>query len=209
MNPAAPGPAEEPSTEALVARLGAPDANDRAIALALLVRRGRAAAQMLRGAVDGPDDAVREAALRGLAEIADPSSADVFERFLAAPEARLRAFAAHGLARSGDPRGPAALVATIDDGPDDLHYPYSLGVYDLMALGRRALPLVAPLLRAPAAPTRARAMVVVRRVVDANPDLGPWDALEERLGAYDPDGADAARDVAAARWEVWLEGSGG
>jgi HEAT repeat protein len=208
VSPAIAGPIEESSTDALIAWLGAEDANDRAIALALLVRRGRLAAQALRGAADNSDAAVREAALRGLAEIADPASADIFERFLAAPEPRSRAFAAHGLARCGDPRGPAALVATIDDGPDDLHYPYSLGVYDLMALGRRALPLVAPLLRAPAPPTRARAMVVVRRVVDADPDLGPWDVLEERLGAYDPDGTDAARDAVAARWEAWLASSG-
>lgn len=196
--------ATEISNEALVARLSATDFNDRVIALALLVRRGSSAARALRQAVDHPDADTRERALRGLAEIGDFASADIFARLLRAPEPRTRALAAHGLVRCGDPRGPEASVRAIDDAPDELHYPVTLAVYDLTALGRKALPLVAPLLRAPAAETRGRAFMVLRHVIDAHPELGTWQALADRFGGDEPDGTAAARDATAARWQAWI-----
>jgi HEAT repeats len=202
--PAIEASAAELSNEALVAQLGAARTNDRAIALALLVRRGPPAARALRLAIDNPDADTRERALRGLAEIGDPASADIFVRFLRAPEPRVRALAAHGLVRCGDPRGPEASVRAIDDAPDELHYPVTLAVYDLTTLGPKALPLVAPLLSAPAAETRQRAFMVIRRVIDAHPELGTWEALEHRFGAYDPDGTAAGRDATAGRWQGWI-----
>jgi HEAT repeat protein len=208
MTPVEP-PVTELSSEALVERLGVANFNDRAIALALLVRRGPPAERALRLAIDSPDTDTRERALRGLAEIGDPASADIFARFLKATEPRFRALAAHGLVRCGDQRGLEASVRAIDDAPDELHYPVTLAVYDLTALGPKALPLVAPLLSAPAAETRQRAFLVIRRVIDAHPELGTCDTLEVQLGVYDPGEADAARDAAAARWGAWLAGIGG
>lgn len=207
--PRAGPPVTELSNEALVARLGAAHFNDRAIALALLVRRGPPGAPALRTAIDSPDADTRERALQGLAEIGDPASADIFARLLDAPEPRMRAFAAHGLAHCGDPRGPEASLRTIDDAPDELHYPVTLAVYDLTGLGPKALRLVAPLLSAPAAETRQRAFMVVRRVIEAHPELGSWESLVAQLGVYDPEATDGARELVAARWRAWLGGGGG
>jgi len=176
----------QPPTAALVERLGSTDFNARALALVELVRRGRAAAPALSVALDSGDPEVRLQALRGLAEIADPASAASFARFLDAPDERLRAFAAQGLSRIGDPRALEALVRTIDDYPDVLHDLYTPAVLELIGRGQAALPAVAPLLAAPNPLTRAHALLVVRRIVEANPRLGTWEALAARLGPFDP-----------------------
>lgn len=203
--PAPPAAASNLSDAALVAMLSASGVNDRAVALALLVRRGPRVAPALRRAVESPDADTRECALRGLAEIGDPGSADIFARFLTSREPRLRALGAHGLARCGDPRGPEASVRAIDDAPDELHYPVTLAVYDLTALGPKALPLVAPLLHAPGAETRQRVVIVLRRVIEAHPELGTWAGLERRFGVLEPDGSAATWDATAERWRGWLE----
>lgn len=175
-----------PPTAALVEQLGSSDFNVRALALAELVRRGRATAPALGLALDSGDPEVRLQALRGLAEIADPGSAGSFARFLDAADERMRAFAAQGLSRVGDPRALAALARAIDDYPDELHHLYTPAVVELIARGPAALTAVAPLLAAPKPSTRARALLVVRRIVEANPRLGTWEALASKLGPIDP-----------------------
>ncbi len=194
----------EPSAAALVEQLGSGDFNARALALADLVRRGRAAAPALRRGFDAKEPEIRVQAMRGLAEIADPASADIFAQCLDAPDERLRAFAARGLARIGDARAGDALVRTIDDYPDVLHHLFSPSVVELIALGPAALPLVAPLLSAPDPTTRARAFLVIRQVVEANRALGSWQTLAGMLGPYDPTAPAAERDAAAQRWREWI-----
>ena len=198
-----------PPTAALVEQLGSADFNARALALAELVRRGRATAPALSLALDSRDPGVRLQALRGLAEIADPASAGSFARFLDASDERMRAFAAQGLSRIGDPRALSALARAIDDYPDELHHLYTPAVLELIASGPAALPAVAPLLAAPNPPTRARALLVVRRIVETNPRLGTWEALAARLGPIDPSApppisASAAVDPATgeARFDI-------
>jgi HEAT repeat protein len=177
---------EPPTAAALVEQLGADDFNVRARALAELVRRGRASTQALQAAIGGMDPEVQVQALQGLSEIADPASAPVFAGFLDAPDERLRAFAAQGLSRIGDPRALEALVRTIDDYQDVLHDLVTPAVLQLIARGPAALPAVAPLLAASDPTTRARALHVVRQIVEANPRLGTWEALATKLGACDP-----------------------
>jgi len=193
-----------PSSAALAAQLESPDFNTRALALAELVRRGLEAAPALRGALESSSNEAQTEALRGLAEIADPASADSFAFFLAAPDERLRAYAARGLARIGDARARDALVRTIDDFPDDLHYQFTPAVVELIALGPAALPLVAPLLSASGATTRERAFFIIRRIVEASPALEPWDTLVAELGAFHHAAPDAEREPVAQQWRAWI-----
>jgi len=194
----------EPPVAALVEQLESADFNQRALALAALVRRGREAAPAFHRALESKEPEVRVQALRGLAEIADPGSADTFAGFLDANDERLRAFAARGLARIGDARARDALVRTINDFPDELHYLFTPAVVELIALGPPALTLVAPQLSAPDGTTRARAFLVVQRVVEANPNLGTWEMLANSLGTYDPNAPVAEREAAAERWRKWI-----
>jgi HEAT repeat protein len=187
-----------PTASELIERLGSDDFNERARSLAALVGLGRGAAPALRKALDDGDPTLRAQAARALSEIGDPDSADVLSAATADPDNAVRAYAAVGLARLGDTRALDALVSTIDDLPDPLHHPYTASVYALIDLGSASLPAVAPLLRAESAATRERAFLVVRSVVSATED---WTPLWERLGRYDPNGDQVARDAAARQWE--------
>jgi hypothetical protein len=194
-----------PPTAALVEQLSSVDFNARALALAELVRRGRDSTQALSSAVDANNPDVQVEALRGLAEIADPAAAEVFARFLDAPDERLRAFAAQGLSRIGDPRALDALVRAIDDYPDELRHLLTPSVVELMRRGPPVLPAVALLLEAPGSATRARAFFAVRRIVQGNPQFGSWESLVARLGPYDPNAPVGERNSQARRWRDWIE----
>jgi hypothetical protein len=197
-----------PPTPALVEQLSSADFNARALALAELVRRGSDSTQALTAVVATNDPEVKVEALRGLAEIADLASADVFARFLDAPDERLRAFAAQGLGRIGDPRAVDALLRAIDDYPDVLHQLLTPSVGELLRRGPPVLTAVAPLLEAPGSATRARAFFIIRRIVEENPQFGSWENLAARLGPYDPDAPAGERNSQARRWRYWIEEEG-
>jgi HEAT repeat protein len=186
----------------LVGRLSADDANERAKALAALVGLGPAAVPALEDALRHGDGLVRAQAAQGLAEIADPASAESLAAVTGDGDPDVRAHAAAGLARIGDPRALDALVRTIDDAPDLAHHPYTLSVYGLIDLGDTALPAVVPLLSADELATRRRALLVLRSVVSAGG--ADWDRLWSELGRYDPEAAPAERDAAAGRWAAWV-----
>jgi len=122
---------------------------------------------------------------------------------------QVRGTAALGLARLNDPRAPQALADTINDLPNLLHYPYTQAVQALIAMGDRALPVVAPLLQSPDPITRTRAWLVLRSVVQKRPGVGPWQALWLSLGRYAPEGDAASRAAAAEQWRVWVEQNAG
>lgn len=186
--------------------LDAADSTDRASALAALVMAGRASSPTLQRALASPDADVREKAAEGLAEIADPSTAEALAAALADAESRVRARAAQALASIGDPRALDALVGTIDDYPDELHPPHTVATYVLIARGRDALPAIVPLLDAPNPVTRQRAFVVLETLVSAMPEAGDWGSLWQSLGAYDPKEADdAVREAAGAKWQQWID----
>jgi len=185
--------------------LDAADPAQRAKALAALVAAGRTATPVLLRGLASADADVREKAAQGLAEIADPSTADALAAALADPAPRVRGRAAQGLAALGDARALDALVRTIDDFPDVLHAPHTVATYVLVARGPKALPAIAPLLDAPQPMTRQRAFLVLQTVVSAMPQAGDWRTLWQSLGAYDPNAADAsARAAAAAQWRQWI-----
>ncbi len=141
---------------------------------------------------------------QALAEIADPAAADTLAAVLADRDERVRARAAYGLARMLDPRALDALLRTIDDFPDILREPDTLATDGLVDLGPQVLPRVVPLLKAANRMTRARAFLVIRRLVPRLPGFTDWNALWASLGRYDPDAAQPERDAAADQWEAWI-----
>lgn len=189
--------------------LDAADPSDRARALAALVVAGRAATPVLLRALERGDAPVREKAAQGLAEIADPVAADALRAALADSDPLVRGRAAQGLAAIGTPDALDALAQTFDDHPDVLRAPHTLATYVLMARGADALPVIAPLLDAPAPLTRQRAFAVLQAVVPMLPGVPAWGGLWRSLGAYDPNDPDAgARGAAAARWRQWIDARG-
>ncbi len=152
------------SARGLVERLRSEDFNERAKALAALVAQGTSSVPALTQALAGGDERVRAQAAKGLAELADPGSADTLAALTYDSASEVRAQAAAGLARIGDARAIEALVRTIDDAPDELHHPYTLSVYCLIDMGDAARAAVMPLLSADDPNTRARASLVLHSV---------------------------------------------
>jgi len=196
------------SVEDLVRQLSSPDFNARALALAELVQRGREATAVLTEALKSSDEPLRTQAAQGLAEIADPDSAETFAQLLNDDDGELRARGAQGLALLNDPRATDALVRTIDDLEDLAHFPYTLSVYGLIRLGPAALPAVAPLLKAENPLTRQRAFLVISAVVQQMPEGKDWEQLWRSLGSYNPDGAESERERAAELWLGWIRQHG-
>jgi HEAT repeat protein len=199
----------DPRTAAeLVAALAGGHFNERALALAELVARGRESTAALLSAFPTAEPEVRARIAQGLAEIADPASADTLAAMLDDSDERVRARGAQGLARMHDPRAVDALLRTIDDYPDVLREPDTLATDGLVDLGPQVLPRVAPLLKAPDRMTRSRAFLVIRRLVPRLPGGDDWKPLWESLGRYDPGAPQPDRDAAADRWREWIANPG-
>jgi HEAT repeat protein len=192
------------SVPELITQLSSPDFNARALALAELVRRGKAATPDLAEALQSLDVQLRVQAAQALAEIADPASADVFARMLHDGDDQVRARAAQGLARLQDGRALDALIRTINDFPDVLHYPYTLSIYALIQMGKPALPALASLLKSSDLMTRQRSYLVLRSIVSQLPEGSDWQRLWQSLGHYDPLASDLERNHAAEQWLAWI-----
>jgi HEAT repeat protein len=184
-------------------RLYSTDQNISSKALGELVRRGRQATPILLEALQHSNARTRRLAAEGLAEIADPSTADALFEATTDSNGEVRSRAAAALHRLGDERALQALVATLNDYPDVLHSPYTASMYPLMRGGEAVLPLIIPLLSSPDELTRQRAFLVLEAVVTALPETN-WDQLRQSLGNYDPTGPEAERNQAAQQWQDWL-----
>ncbi|HEV2915035.1 MAG TPA: HEAT repeat domain-containing protein [Pyrinomonadaceae bacterium] len=193
------------SVEDLVEQLSSPDFNARALALAELVQHGRAATAALTKALESSDERLRAQAAQGLAEIADPASAETFAQLLNDTNGEIRARGAQGLTRINDSRAIDALVRTINDLENLLHYPYTLSTYGLIQLGPPALSAVAPLLKSDDPVTRERAFLVIRSIVSQLPEGKDWEQLQRSLGSYNPAGTTPEREQAADQWLNWIK----
>lgn len=195
------------SLEDLANRLESTDRDTQALALGELIAQGKLAVPVLTHALGSENDYTRALAAEGLAQIADPASADSLVAALDDPSDRVRAYAATGLSNMGDPRAIDALVRTINDYPDRLHSYYSLSTYALMNQGAEALPVVAPLLKSPDLQTRRRAFLAVRSIITQRilSESETWESLWESLERYEPDAPEAQRNQAADRWINWIQ----
>lgn len=192
------------SLHELVEQLSSPEFNTRALALAELVRQGKAATPVLVEAFNSPVDRLRAQVAQALAEIADPASADTLAQALDDDNKEVRARGAQGLARINDSRALDALVRTINDLPDVLHHPYTLSLYELIRLGRPALPAVAPLLKSADPITRERAFLAVGTIISSLAEGKDWQQLWQSLGSYDPNGPSPQRERAADQLIGWV-----
>jgi HEAT repeat protein len=166
---------EQPMTQSitqLIAQLSATDFNDRAIALAALVRHGLAASPALQTCLRDANVMLRTQAAHALAEIGDPASADVLAHGLGDADPRVRGRCAQGLAHLGDARALDALVQTLNDIPDELHYPRSVATIALCTYGQEAIAKVTPLLNSDDLLTRERAKLVVRQCMNSAKTTG-------------------------------------
>lgn len=110
----------------------------------------------------------------------------------------------------------AGWVRAIDDLPEAAHRDFTPAVHALVQAGLAALPLVLPLLQAPAEATRMRAQRVFEGVlrdwVRTRVPLRALDrraartaqAIWQRNGDYDWHLDEAARAAAVQRWRDWL-----
>ncbi len=192
------------AVEELIEALSSAPFNDRALALAELVRRGRESTPALVGAFATASGDLRAHLAQGLAEIADPSACEVLAEALDDTDERVRARGAQGLVRIGDPRALDALLRTIDDYPDILREPDTLSTDGLTDLGPAVLPRVVPLLKSPGQMTRTRAFLVVRRLAPLLAAGRDWQELWVELGRYLPDAPEVERNAAADRWIAWV-----
>ncbi len=189
----------------LVARLRTGDGEERDRALAEAIELGAAAIAPLRAELERADAPLRALIMEALASIADGSCAGDFHAALEDGDQRVRAWAAAGLARIGDPGAVAALIRTFDDHGPELHGPHTLSSFALVARGPAVLPRVVPLLRSPNAITRERAYRVIADVVTGTVEYAHrWRELSAELGGFDPAGTEEERDEAAARWADWV-----
>ncbi|MFN6564596.1 MAG: HEAT repeat domain-containing protein [Nostoc sp. ChiSLP01] len=190
--------------EQIKTRLYSTDQDTSGLALAELIRLGKKATPVLLEALTYSNPRTRRLAAEGLAEIADPSTADALFQATHDSNPEVRARAATALHKLGDKRSLKALVATLDDYPDILHNPYTASMYPLMQGGKDVLPLVVPLLQSADDLTRQRAFLIVKAVVTKLPQGQDWNQLWQSLGSYDPAAPHPERDKAAKQWEAWL-----
>lgn len=199
------GSAVNPTLEALVAQLEAPDPDTRALALGNLEKRGAAAVPALCGALHHTNADVRALAAEGLAQIGEAAGCAALRAALDDVDERVRSQAATGLALAGDPLGIAALISTLNDNPDLLRAHLSLSAYTLMGLGRPALEAVAPLLASGDERSRVKAIWIVRQIAESMPDQTGWKAVAGALAEYDPKGRAAEQLATAHLLSTWLQ----
>lgn len=152
-----------------------------------------------------------------LSQIADPSAADAFERGLTNADEVVRAYAASGLARRGDPRALEACIRTINDAADPLHLDMTPSVSALAEMGLKAIAAIFDLLMSDDVMTRMHAQRALELNVAIRHGFRPGagfptleaEALAEAEwksnGDYDYSSSIAARVEAVNRWRRWLE----
>src|SRR4051812_43512905 len=98
-------------------------------------------------------------------DIATPEVAAAFKLGLSDGDERVRAYAAVGLARIGDPYALAALLQTINDAPDELHGDMTPAVFALGGMGVSALPSLLDLFMDESEGTRLHAQRAVEQIM--------------------------------------------
>ena len=147
--------------------------------------------------------AQRKTILRELANLDDPRAMEVFRASLDDDDEDIRAIGARGLYRLHTPDAIDALVRTIDDAPDMLHFDVTPSATALSQIGLRALPAVLPLLESPQPRTRQHAQKVFEWVLiqrGTRDELALW----SELGSFDWNASDESRAESVRRLRRWL-----
>jgi HEAT repeat protein len=165
----------------------------------------------------GEPAAARAQVMYALAEIADARARPTFAAALDDADEFVRAHAASGLARLGDPQALAACLRTIDDGADPMHLDRTPAVDALGAMGLTAVPALLDLLMADGETTRLHAQRALEAVLQQRHGLAAGAGKPSRVaeaatrdewranGDYDYAGDAASRAAAQAAWRAWLK----
>jgi HEAT repeat protein len=159
----------------------------------------------------------RSQVMYALAQIAEPGTAEAFQRGLGDPDERVRAYAAVGLARIGYPNAVMACLQTLNDAPDEAHLDMTPAVQALGEIGMSVVPALLDLLMNEDEFTRLHAQraleLILNRRHGFQPGQGfPIPEAEEQMrtewqanGAYDYAADAATRAASVAKWRRWLE----
>jgi HEAT repeat protein len=200
-----------------LARLLADDVLVQNEGVASLIRIGASSVPTLLPLLKEESPDRRAQVMYALSQIAEPATLAAFENGLLDSDERVRAYAAVGLARIGDPNAPAALARTLNDAPDQLHWDMTPAVYSLGQMGLRALPELLDLLMDDDELTRLRAQRALERINDQLHESQPGhessggkpeDPATVRWrtnGNYDYAADVASRAAAVEKWREWIE----
>jgi HEAT repeat protein len=159
----------------------------------------------------------REQVVFALSQIGDARAAEAFRAGLRDPNDRVRAYAAQGLARIGDPQATAAALQTLDDAADELHLDITPSVQTLGEMGLKVLPSLLDLLMDEDEMTRLHAQrafdLILARRHGFVPGIGfPSPEAAERMrdewranGDYDYSAPARDRAVSVEKWRQWLK----
>ena len=189
----------------LIELLGDRDVDTRGLALGELISRKKKWLDAVLTALESDDPLIRATAAEGLAQIADPSTAEELAGHLGDSDPRVRSHVSVALAAMGDARAIDALVATIKDEPDILHSNFSRSSYALIGYGVKALPAVAPLLNDEDPVTRELAIWVFKMVFSQMEVKGPdAEKVQRWLESYNPE-APGGQDEIADKLAAWAK----
>lgn len=159
----------------------------------------------------GDESAIRRSqAMYALARIADPGTAEAFQRGLEDQDERVRAYAAVGLARIGHPNAGVACLQTLNDAPGEAHLDMTPSVQALGEMGISVVPALLDLLMNEDEFTRLHAQRALELILNRRHGLGLGQGPEaeevwQTNGNYNYATDAAARAASVVKWRRWLE----
>lgn len=157
----------------------------------------------------------RSQVMYALAQIAEPGTAEAFQRGLGDADERVRAYAAVGLARIGHPNALTACLQTLNDAPNEAHLDMTPAVQALGEMGISVVPALLDLLMNEDEFTRLHAQRVLELILNRRHGLGQEPEAEKQVeeewqanGAYDYAADAATRAASVAKWRRWFEKTG-
>jgi HEAT repeat protein len=159
----------------------------------------------------------REQVIYALSQIGDARAAQSFEAALRDSNERVRAYAAQGLARIGDPQAIEAALRTLNDAVDELHLDITPSVQTLGGMGLKVVPSLLDLLMDEDEMTRQHAQraleLILARLHGVVPGRG-YPSLEAEgqmrsewrsNGNYDYSAPASDRAASVEKWHEWLK----
>jgi HEAT repeat protein len=184
--------------------------------VAALIGIGAAAVSSLLPLLDEKPAGLRAQVMYALARIAEPETAEAFQRGLKDSDERVRAYAADGLARIGHTDAMAASLQTLNDAPNEAHMDMTPAVYSLGKMGLKAVPELLDLLMSEDESTRLHAQRALEMILNGrhgfqfgqgfptpeadNQARAEWQAN----GNYDYAADAASRAASVEKWRSWL-----
>lgn len=179
------------------------------------IQMGSGAVPRLLDMLDEPLEN-RGPVMYALAQIGDPQAQQAFAAGVEDSDANVRAYAARGLTRIGDPAAMAASLRTLNDGADELHLDMTPSVQSLGGMGLKVVPSLLDLLLEEDEMTRLHAQRALELILSRRQGFVagkgfPSSAAEAEMrsewaanGNYDYSNDTDSRAASVAKWHLWL-----